>query len=76
MTTDDGPRMVWSRGALLVGTRKIPDIPGHGDSNDAKPPRREALLPGTFGARRFVIRATRERGGWRAVQSQVGDGIS
>ena len=35
-----------------------------------------ALLQAPIGTRRFVIRATHEAWGWRAVQSELGDGNS
>jgi hypothetical protein len=40
------------------------------------PSLREALLPTPVGVGRFVIRATQRARGWRAVQSELGDGIS
>jgi hypothetical protein len=39
-------------------------------------PRPEALLPAPVGVGRFVIRATQRAWGWRAAQSELGDGIS
>src|SRR6185295_18304966 len=55
---------------------KIPYIPGHGRLPDSEPPRRRRSCPhGSVLAPSF-IRATQRAWGWRAVQSELGDGIS
>jgi hypothetical protein len=63
---------------LVAGViRPAGTIPRHCNTPEkVGPPPQEALLPSPVGVGRFVIRATQRAWGWRAVQSELGDGLS
>jgi hypothetical protein len=60
--------------ALATGARKIPNIPGHWKSRSFRASAREALLPDTGWYRPLRHPSHPRAWGWRAVQSELGDG--